>query len=193
MNAKIWKEVENLIHQGQLETAIENLESQLASCKSERFKSLLKKDFTTDPLVVASKINDFITLCEESFDVQAIFLEMNGFDINTDIWFFEFFAYDEYEEDEEDLDWLSDWASEAVPAVALTGLEEAQQDFDWYSNRSGNRNALAKKAWDYAVLLVMCKFAWLIGRAVATGEIKKAVPILATAHEFDIIAKFLPD
>jgi hypothetical protein len=36
----------------------------------------------------------------------------------------------------------------------------------------------------------MCKFAGLIEEAVKTGLIEPRVPILATAHDFDIVARF---
>lgn len=191
MNIELWKKIDNLIIQGKLDEAITDLESNLASCKSSRFKSLIGSKFTNDPIKIAEKINEFITFCEINFEVRSIYLEMNGFDINTDRWYFDFFAYDTYEENQEDLDWLSDWDSEDWPELTLVGLEEIQKDFDWYSNNSGYEDILAKEAGEYAVLLVMSKFAKLIGAAVATCKIKKEIPILATAHDFDIIPRFM--
>jgi len=191
MNIELWKKTDSLIAQGKLEEAIRDLESNLASCKSDKFKSLIGSDFANDPTMIAEKINDFISSCERDFEVRSIYLEMNGFDINPDRWYFDFFAYDTYEEDKEDLDWLSDWDSENWPDITLEGLEEIQNDFDWYCNNSGYNDVLAEEAKEYAVLLVMCKFAKLIGKVVAIGKIIKEIPILATAHEFDIIPRFI--
>lgn len=191
MNINLWKSIDNLIFLGKLDKAISDLERDLASCKGSRFKSLISSDFTNDPIMIAEKINEFVSFCERNLEVKSIYLEMNGFDINPDRWYFDFFAYDTYEEDQEDLDWLSDWDSEYWPGITLVGLEEIQKDFDWYSNNSGYEDILAKEAEEYAVLLVMCKFARLIGAAVATGKIKKGIPILASAHDFDIIPRFM--
>lgn len=192
MNAKLWKDIDNFIIQGKLDEAITRLESNLAACKSDRFKSLIGANFTNDPLQIANEINKFIASCERNFDVRSIYLEMNGFDINTKRWYFDFFAYDTYNEDQDDLDWLSDWDSRGWPKFTLVGLEETQKDFDWYSNAAGYEDILAKEAEEYAVLLVMVKFVRLIEAVVATRKIIKKVPILATAHDFDIIPRFMP-
>jgi len=192
MNIELWEKIDNLITQGKLEEAIRDLEGILASCKSDRFKFLIGSDFTNDPAKIAENINDFISACERKIEVRSIYLEMNGFDINPDRWYFDFFAYDTYqEEDGEDLDWLSGWVSEDWPEITLEGLEEVQNDFDWFSNNLGYTDPLAEEASEYALLLVMCKFAKLIGKAVATGKIKKEIPILATAHDFDILPRFM--
>ena len=94
MNVELWKKIDSLIIQGKLNKAITDLESDLASCKSERFKSLIGSNFTNDPIEIAEKINEFISFCEKKFEVRSIYLEMNGFDINPDRWYFDFFAYD---------------------------------------------------------------------------------------------------
>ncbi len=190
MNTEIWGKINQLIIQGKLDEAITDLENKLSSCKSMRFKTLIGSKFTNNPITIAEKINEFISDCEKSFVVKSIYLEMNGFDINTDRWYFDFFAYETYEEDQEDLDWLSDWISDDWSGLTLEGLEGTQNDFDWYINNSGEIDIFVKEAEELAVLLVMCKFARLICAAVATGKITKRIPILATAHDFDIIPRF---
>lgn len=191
MNIELWQRINTFIAKGQLEGAIKDLECGLASCNSERFKSLIGSEFKNNDTEIAKEINKFISFSEKDIEVRAVYLEMNGFDINPDRWYFDLFAYDTYQEDEDDLDWLSEWKSEDWPEITLEGLEAAQEDFDWYSNRSGYKDSLAKEASEYAVLLVMCKFANLIRRSVATGFIKKKTPILATAHDFDIMPRFM--
>jgi hypothetical protein len=64
MNVELWKKIDSLIIQGKLNKAITDLESDLASCKSERFKSLIGSNFTNDPIEIAEKINEFISFCE---------------------------------------------------------------------------------------------------------------------------------
>ena len=124
--------------------------------------------------------------------MESVYLEMNGFDINPDWWYFDLFAYDRHHENSEDLDWLSDWNSDVWPQLALTGLEKVQEDFAWYTGQGtkGYEDPEAEQAFEFAHLLVMCKFVKLIEACVKTGEIQKNVPILATAHDFDIISRF---
>ena len=66
------------------------------------------------------------------FDVKAVYLEMNGFDINYDRWYCDFFAYSCYEPDVEKTDWLCEWQSGDWPQYELLGLESAQEAFAWY-------------------------------------------------------------
>ena len=121
-----------------------------------------------------------------------MYLEMNGFDINPDRWYFDYFAYATFVEDDTELDWLSEWDSGAWPETTLHGLEAAQEDYAWFSNRRGHEDPSASEAASYATPLVMCRFADLIGEAVRAGQDRLQIPILATAHDFDMVARFLP-
>jgi hypothetical protein len=190
MNIELWQKINSYVVNNQIDEAIKDLESSLASVESDRFKSLIGSEFKNSDIEIANEISKFISACEETFEVKSIYLEMNGFDINPDRWYFDLFAYDKYEEDEDELDWLSEWNSESWPEVTLIGLEEAQKDYNWYSNKSGYKDSMAQEAEGYAMLLVMVKFAYLIQKAIKTGKIEKQIPILATAHDFDIIPRF---
>jgi hypothetical protein len=192
MKSELWKRVEALVRSGRITDAVQYLERGLSNCTSPRFKALVGGNFSNDPKDVAKEIGRFIHVCEKSFPVGAVYLEMNGFDINPDRWYFDFFAYRSYVGDSKDLDWLSEWDSGEWPEATLTGLEEVQSDFAWYTGHKtkGYEDEIAQEAADFADLLVMCKFAGLIEEAVKTGLIEPRVPILATAHDFDIVARF---
>ena len=124
--------------------------------------------------------------------MQAVYLEMNGFDANYDRWYFDSFAYTTYGEDPDDLQWLCDWASPDWPQLTLTGLERVQADFRWYmENRIYDRKT-HNAVKELAVLLVMVRFAQLVESAIEAGNLAKRVPVLATAHDFDIVARFVP-
>jgi hypothetical protein len=140
---------------------------------------------------LAADITAFRTSCERDFSVRALYLEMNGFDINPDLWYFDFFAYKTYVPDTDDAEWLCEWDSAPWPATTLLGLEPVQAEYDWYSNHQGHKDHAARIAASYATPLVMCRFVELIGRTVAS-ESPFDIPILATAHDFDIIARFPP-
>jgi hypothetical protein len=190
MNTDLWREIGEHVDQRRLDAAIDRLESRLAACASSRFKNLLAGDFTNEPASIAAHLNDFIAFCEAKFPVQAVYLEMNGFDINVDLWYFDSFGYKRYVDTSDDLEWLPYWNSANYPIVPLTGLEAVQREYDWYSNHGGYKDTAARTAADLASLLVMCRFGRLISRAVATQKVKRHLPILASAHDFDIIPKF---
>jgi len=189
MIRKLWQTTSEYVRAGKLADAVKYLESGLAGCEGQIFKSLIDADFTNDPTVIAGSINDLITFCDRSFDVRAIYLEMNGFDINPDRWYFESFAYRKCIDAADELDWLCEWDSPAWPDVTLTGLEQVQADFKRYSMRDGKREPSIGELAEHAVLLVMCKFGQLIERSISEGWVRQ-IPILATAHDFDIIPRF---
>jgi hypothetical protein len=115
---------------------------------------------------------------------------MNGFDINPDRWYFDFFGYKRYAADPDDLQWLCEWQSPDWPQVTLKGLEQVQADFEWYHHEEIWNDKKLEWAYELAVLLVMVKFVTLIESALASGPRSKLIPVLATAHGFDILGRF---
>src|SRR5262249_39046091 len=148
------------------------------------------KGFSNKPKSVLSAINEFIDACSKEFSIKAVYLEMNGFDINPDRWYFDFFGYTKYGADPQNLEWLCEWKSPHWPQVTLRGLEAVQTDFDWYHAEEIWEDKRLERAYDLAVLLVMCKFVSLIESTLAAGPRSRPIPVLATAHEFDIVARF---
>lgn len=129
MNVDLWQTVANYLRSNDVDGAAADLESRLRATATDRFASLADLHFTNSPYDVLSHINEFIAACKAHFDVRAVYLEMNGFDINYDRWYFDSFAYTEYSDDPDDLDWLCDWSSPNWEQYTLNGLEETQDDF----------------------------------------------------------------
>ena len=117
---------------------------------------------------------------------------MNGFDINYDRWYFDSFAYTDYSDDPDDLDWLCDWASPDWNQITLTGLEQTQDDFRWYMENKVYEIKTHDTEKEIATLLVMLRFVQLIQSALNTGTLTSSIPLLATAHDFDMFGRFTP-
>ena len=190
MEKDLWKTVGRKFRKSDIDGAIKWLEKLLVKEKVDRFQGLIEKEFSNSPKSILSAINKFIRTSAKEFDVKAIYLEMNGFDINPDRWHFDFFGYEQYDPNPDDLDWLSDWQSEDDPKITLKGLEEVQADFKWYHSQQIWKDKKFKQAYELALLLVMCKFVSLIESALQVGARAKPIPVLATAHDFDIIGRF---
>jgi len=189
MSTDLSEMVDRKFRKSDFRGAIDSLEKALSPAPGGRFKTLIGRRFTNSSRSILSAINDFIDECGKQFDVQAVYLEMNGFDINCDRWYFDFFGYTDYHDDPDDLDWLADWQSEYYPDVTLTGLENIQRDFEsWNEDHDSND----KGAQEIAVLLVMARFVELVDSALHAGPLTKPVPVLATAHDFDIAGRWLP-
>lgn len=168
------------------------LEQELKALPCDAFDPLIGLRFNNSPPIVLNEVNRFVAVCSASFNPKAIYLEMNGFDINTDRWYFDFFGYDCDESENEDLDWLSDWQSPPFEEVSLTGLEPTQQCFATYVDESCHEDPDAREAWGISVSLVVIKFAILVRDALASASIARPIPLLVTAHDFDSVARFNP-
>jgi len=83
-----WQVVHDAIHAGNVASAITALEAFLAKQDANKFSCLLNESFSNSPRAVLDKLNSFIESNNEQFDVKALYLEMNGFGINYDEWFF---------------------------------------------------------------------------------------------------------
>src|SRR5262245_35658998 len=84
MEKRLWKAVDRRFRKSDISGAIKSLEERLAKEKTVRFKGLLAKGFTNTPKSILAAINKFIDGCAKTFAIKAVYLEMNGFDINAD-------------------------------------------------------------------------------------------------------------
>jgi len=193
MDIDLWQTVDRLFKSNDIDSAVELLERRLAEHRVMRFAGLIGASFTNSPDSVLSSINEFIRTCDGTFDIKAVYLEMNGFDINYDRWYFDSFGYSEYGGNPDDLEWLCDWQSPRWREVTLCGLENVQRDFAWYiENRIYDKDKSYESPHDVALLLVMAKYVALIQTTLRAGALAKAIPVLATAHDFDIVVRFEP-
>ena len=192
MDKDLWKTVSNYLRSNDVDAAATDLESRLRRAVSDRFTTLADLHFTNPPRDVIAHINGFIAKCQSQFDVRAVYLEMNGFDINYDCWYFDSFAYTEYSDDPDDLDWLCDWTSPDCNEFTLTGLEQTQDDFRWYMENNIYEHKTHDVEMEIATLLVMVRFVQLIRSAIDSGILASPVPVLATAHDFHMFGRFKP-
>lgn len=190
MSIGLWQTVDNYLRAGDIDAAAADLETRLRNATSDRFASLAATHFTNSPFDVLAHINDFLTACQSEFEVRAIYLEMNGFDINYHRWYFDSFAYTEYSDDPDDMDWLSEWSSPDWGRYTLTGLEQTQDDFRWYMENRIYEHKTHHAAKEIATLLVMVRFVQLVRSALDAGALACQAPLLATAHDFDLFGRF---
>lgn len=192
MNVDLWQSVDTYLRANDIAGAASHLESLLRSEGSDRFTSLADTTFTNPAASVHKHINAFLTACSSQFELRAAYLEMNGFDINYDRWYFDSFGYADFSDDPDDVDWLCNWNSPDWETFTLTGLEQTQDDFRWYMENKVWERKTHETAKDIAVLLVMVRFLQLVQSALSSGSLAASVPILATAHDFDMFGRFKP-
>jgi hypothetical protein len=77
-----WQLVHDSIRDSDIAGAITTLETFIANHDSQRFSCLLRESFSNSPSTVLADVNRFIRANDKQFDVKAVYLEMNGFEIN---------------------------------------------------------------------------------------------------------------
>ena len=189
-----WQVVHDAIHAGNVASAITALEAFLAKQDANKFSCLLNESFSNSPRAVLDKLNSFIESNNEQFDVKALYLEMNGFGINYDEWFFSPFAYDSYSSNSNDMEWRSDWQSPDEIQITLLGMESSQQAFAWYHQEQIWRSQRDfPPIYKASKLLIVAKFMAFVQSVIKSGKLVKPIPVLATAHDFyESVARFVP-
>jgi len=156
---------------------------------SSDYYQIWELDFTNSSWSVVTSINRFIASASEIIDIQAIYLEMNGFYINPERWYFDLFGYNSYPADPEKLDWLSDWQFDTHLSITLTGLEPLQKTYLHHQDLE-NISGEMKRLIELTDLAVVLKFMKLIQKTLSEHKLIKNIPVLSSAHDFDLVYRF---
>jgi len=190
-----WFEIANQItpdvRKGDIYSSISTVISELNKIPDTPFHNILNLSFKNKPQEIADYIAEFIEKERERIDIKSVYIEMNDFDINPDIWFFDLFAY-KIHGGHDDYDWLSNWHSDNCESIALVGLEELQKIYENYEDgryEEEENEENYSNARDLASLIVLLYFQKLIKEAAALIDNLK-IPILVTAHGYDLIYEY---
>lgn len=188
-----WQAVYDHFKNNNVAGAISQLEEFIASQDAQKFACVVGASFSNPPSSVLDELNRFIDAHQKQFDVKSVYVEMNGFDINYDRWYFDLFAYSNYSPDFNDTEWLSEWQSGPWPEIELTGMASAQEAFAWYhEQRIWKSQPEFKPIYEAAMLLIMAKFAGFVGSVLKAGHLTKHIPVLVTAHGFESVSRYEP-
>lgn len=169
----------------------------LRGCESGAIEALLalpespfhiaaEVSISNDPAEVAAHFDRFFRQEAGRFSIEAAYTEMNGFDINPDLWYCDLFAY-ELDGGLEDLEWLCDWQSEYAEPCTITGLEQLQ---NVYASEAYSEPANEDASY-LSSIVVVAKFQRFMQRCAAEmADVR--VPLYVTAHDFDYIARIIP-
>lgn len=185
MNIDIWNDVANRIQKPN--EACQFISKAMENCKDKTFNGLVTAHFTNSPSQIRDVVSTFCSECNKLFPLKVIYLEMNGFDINPNRWYFDLFGYRKSPPNDDSLDWLTHWQSPRFPNVTLTGLESIQKLYALYmkENSKSKVDKDLKYNRELATLLVMTKFCELIDDTLDATQL--GIDVYATAHDFDIV------
>ncbi len=193
MNFKLAEKLNTLITRDKLDEAITLAEKELRGLPQTPFHAILGKDLLhlVDPM--AKYLDAFYQWMKPTLTTKALYAEMNGFTINPDLWYVDVFAYDEYQ-GLDDLDWLADVELENSTVndpFVLTGFEDLQEAYDDYMEKEKYHDKRQRSGSEVCELIVILRLQQLMREAVKAGKAKGKtwvkVPLLVTAHDYDLI------
>jgi hypothetical protein len=168
-------------------------EAQLTQWLRERpaspFHVIADLDVTTSPVDCANFFDDYAA---REPGLGAIYSELNGFTINTDLWFCDAFGFEEHG-GTDDFNWLGDFKScgsdDGKGCLVITGLEPLQE---LYASKLAG--TVEKQDFEVLILveaLVVVKFQRLLQRSMPLMKRVKC-PLLASAHDFNDYTAEIP-
>ncbi|MBF0379048.1 MAG: hypothetical protein HQK72_16445 [Desulfamplus sp.] len=187
----IASKIQPYIKKGDIDSSIKIVINELKEIPDTPFHNVVNCKFRNSPEEIADYITEFIEKERERIDIKSVYIEMNDFDINPDIWFFDLFAY-KIHGGHDDYDWLSNWHSDNYSSITLAGAEELQKIYENYENGKYEEEENEEdysNARDLASLLIVLYFQKLIKEAAALID-NLQIPILATAHGYDLIYEY---
>jgi|GEM_PF-1528416 hypothetical protein len=185
-----------MVCHGKIAEFISWAEAGLRTIAQTPYHEVLGKSFGQSIAPSSEYLVETFRKAAEEIDVKALYFEMNGFEINPDYWHFSGFAYEEAGDIWEP-DWLAEWQYENDDHVDLLGMQRVQDAFKkCYRPKKDEVIPLQlEMASSIASHLVCAHFIDAIFKAHQVAKAQepklKGVPVIATAHDWDRMAKSL--
>jgi len=188
-----WQVAHDNIVSSNVEKAITKLSEYISNAGISEFLPVLSLEFSIKNTDLNTLVVNFLTECKKKFEVKSIYLEMNGFDINYDRWYFDYFAYNTVSHDLEDIEWLCEWQSDNWPETELSNSENSRSVFEWYhENNIYETDENHREVYDACMLLVHCKFIQYVNSSLKSSKELAGVTIFSAAHGFESAGKYEP-
>ena len=190
MNFDLADELNEYLIENRLDDAIILAEKKLNELPKTEFHKIIARDLKPLTENLVDYISSFYTQAKKQFDIKAIYSEMNGFTINYDLWFIDLFAYNELGT-LDDLDWLADFETSSNESMIISGFEDLQTVYEDYMENEKWKDKELEKACEICELIIILRLQELFKEAKNIANQRnlswKDIPLLATAHDYDII------
>ena len=176
--------------------ALEIAVTEMQKLPKTDFHSIIGVTLAKQAGKVAEWVDGFYRKASKENKIDALYFEMNEFDINTDIWFIDGFSYSKDGGlDLEDMEWLSDWDTSTDTSFAINQLEKLQVAFSEIDEKEENDEWTdeLQEARDWCEQIIIAKFMELMREAHLIAKRKPytwaKLPIYFTEHEYDFVVK----
>jgi hypothetical protein len=194
MNFKFAELISPDLEQLNFKKALSVAENELRKITTTEFHYVLEKSLVGQSDNLASWVEDFYKIATKKNKVEALYFEMNEFDINTDHWFIDCFAFSKDGGlDLDDMEWLFDFdtdsRTETETVFKIEGYEKLQEAFE----NIELENEDLQNSRDWCEQIIISRFMELVTNAHLIAKSKKlnwaSVPIYFTEHSYDFVVK----
>lgn len=184
------EKIQQLISFDQLEQAIEMLETALNKKPATDFHEIIGSSFIPIKDGLFTFLDNFYLNASKQIKVNAIYAEMNGFSINTDIWFIQLFGFSQCG-DISDTDWLADFEYSDELMLPIMGLEKLQAAFQNYMDSEKWRDIDLTDTRELCEWLIILRLQQAFREAKTLAKEKQApwsqTPLFVTAHDYELL------
>lgn len=183
--------INQIVKTGNIKDAIQQTEIEFKNIDVTDFHKIIGRDL----LHLEDDVDEFLSaLLQESKEnlddeIKAIYVEMNGFTINHDMWFTTGASFT-YCNDSEDTDWLADYNYFFEMAMVITGFEDLQKVYeDYMVNEKWDIEGL-ELASDFCALLITLRLLELFKASFEKFNAKSEwtnIPVFVTTHDSETL------
>jgi hypothetical protein len=183
MNFDLEEELQKLIDNDKLSEAVQLAENELSKYKGTDFPKIIGKNLLNQveefekyldsvfrKMKMRSSIKNFFKI-QEKFSTKAIYATINGFSINYDLWFVDFFKFD-FIGALDDLDWLADGQELSINPFVLKEFKDIQQIYKVHHENKMYEYDEHEEAADICDYVVILRFYELFIEVVNKGKLK---------------------
>jgi len=176
--------------------AIVIAEAQLDRLPSTEFHDVIGQSLVEQANELAIWVDQFCQAISERIQAEALYFELNEFDINTDYWYIDCFAFvNDGGLDPNDMDWLCEFDASSRDATGVVfvieGYEKLQNAFETFDEKPADKDR--KDARDWCEQIIIARYMELIRAAHVSAKDKgmgwASIPIYFTEHAYDLIVR----
>lgn len=192
MDFNLEEKLQELIQKDKIEEAIQIAEDELSKYDKTEFPQIIGKDLLHQIAELENYLETFISKLENRISLKSVYGEMNGFSINYDLWFVDFFGFELIGE-MDDLDWLADWedGNASMNPFLIRGFEEIQKIYQTHHEKEMYKYDEHEEAADTCDYVVILRLHQLFKATIKKGKSENKrwanIPILVTGHDYELI------
>jgi hypothetical protein len=193
MDFDIEEVLQELLKNNQIKDGIELVEKEIREKYNDtNFTKILGLDLLQQVDELETYLEMFIGELQERISLKAIYATINGFSINYDLWYVDFFGFD-FIGEMDDSDWLADYddENEASNPFVIKGFEVIQKVYQTHHENKHWEEEHFEDAADTCDYLVILRLQELFNKVIEQGKTKgkrwTEISIFVAAHDYELV------